>query len=134
MSCWPTIASIRKPHRRINFFLISHSMTPPPKRHPFLPQFYLSYFTDSKNLLWEFDRETKEYTQKGPRGSGWAKHYYRYKGKDGKMHTDIESGLFNHIETGAKPGIDKIDAGQPISEEEMGMVSLFAAFQHTRVP
>ncbi len=105
-----------------------------PKRHHFLPQFYLRYFTDSKNFLWEFDRETKLYDQKSPYGSAWKKHYYRYKGKDGKMHTDIESGLFNHIETGAKPVIDKIDARKPITEEEMGMVSLFVAFQHTRVP
>jgi hypothetical protein len=109
-------------------------MAPPPKRHHFLPQFYLSYFTDSKNLLWEFDRETKIYDQKTPHGSAWGKHYYRYKGKDGETHTDIESGLFNRIETGAKPVIDKIDARKPISEEEMGIVSLFVAFQHTRVP
>ena len=109
-------------------------MAPPPKRHHFLPQFYLGYFTNSKNLLWEFDRETKLYDQKTPRGSAWERHYYRYKGKDGENHTDIECGLFNHIETGAKPVIDKIDTGKSISEEEMGVVSLFVAFQHTRVP
>ncbi len=109
-------------------------MVKPPRRHHYLPQFYLRYFTDDNNQLWEFDRVEKKYTQKTPKGTAWAPHYYRYKGKDGNLHTDIEDEFFQTIEDKSKPIIDKIIRKEDISLEEKAVLASFVAFQHTRVP
>ena len=83
--------------------------------------------------MWEFDREKKVFSQKSPRGSGWQSHYYRYKGKDGKYHTNIED-FFKIIESKTKPIVDKINNKTLINEDEKIILATFISFQYTRVP
>lgn len=56
----------------------------------YLPQFYLKYFLSRDNKLWVYDRNLNEYREQTPKATGVKKGYYKYKGKDGKMHNDIE--------------------------------------------
>ncbi len=104
-----------------------------PRRHHFLPQFYLRNFSNNIDQLWEFDRLLNKYTQKTSKGTAWLPHYYRYKDKEGKLHTDIED-FFGDIETKTKPIIDKIIKKKPITEGEKLMLSYFISFQRVRVP
>lgn len=105
-----------------------------PIRHHFLPQFYLKNFTDDKGFLFEFDRSTKSFSYKTPHGTGWQRNFYRYRGKDGQTHTDIETELLREIEDRTKPVIDKINKGLSLDYSDKEVLAVFVAFQHTRVP
>ena len=104
-----------------------------PKRHHYLPQFYLNRFTDNKGLLWVFDRDTKEYRQQSSKNTMLQCHYYTFRDKDGKKHTEIEK-FFSIIEGRTKPIIEKVDDKQKITAEEKEILATFISFQKTRVP
>lgn len=105
-----------------------------PKRHHYLPQFYLEGFCDKNGKLSVYDREKKEYReQQSPTNTAVQSHYYRFIGKDGSTNTDIEK-FFSRIETETKPIIKKINEGQKITESEKEGLSIFISFQKTRVP
>lgn len=104
-----------------------------PKRHHYLPQFYLRNFTDNKGLLWVFDRGTNEYRQQHPVNTALQNDYYTFRDKDEQKHAEIEE-LFSSIEGKAKPVIDKLDRGNIITLEEKEILASFISFQKTRVP
>ena len=104
-----------------------------PKRHHYLPQFYLKNFTNNDGLFWVFDRKNKEYRQQHPVNTALQKDYYTFRDKNGKKHTEIEK-LFSSIEGKIKPVINKIDMGNTITSEEKVILSFFISFQKTRVP
>ncbi len=104
-----------------------------PKRHHYVPQFYLKNFTNSKGLLQIFDREKNEYRQQNPLNTAVQGHYYTFRTEKGKKHTEIEK-LFSTIEDKAKLVIDKIDARENIAVEEKESLATFISFQKTRVP
>lgn len=104
-----------------------------PRRHHFLPQFYLKGFTGDDGLLWVYDRERDEFRKQQPKDSAVQKDYYTYTDKDGVKHFDIEQ-MLSMVEGEASGPLAKLDAGDPISEDERSWVAQFIAFLMLRTP
>ena len=103
-----------------------------PKRHHYLPQFYLKNFCKN-GFLWVYDRENNKYRQQTPINTAVKKKYYTTTGSDGKSHNKIEAVLAN-IEDRTKHIIEKIDRKKSIDLEDKCILSIFIAFLYGRVP
>lgn len=103
-----------------------------PKRHHYLPEFYLKGFTRD-DLLWVFDRNTAEYRRQPPRNTAVIGHYYTTSTESGEKDYSIEKHL-SQIEGEAKPTIEKLDAGEKISAEERVGLAYFLALLLSRTP
>lgn len=103
-----------------------------PKRHHYLPQFYLGGFS-CDNKLWVFDREKKEFRQQTPNNTAVKTNYYSVDVKDGGKRTDIEA-MLSQIESHAKEVIDKLHQRKDITTDEKQILSIFMAFMMNRVP
>lgn len=103
-----------------------------PKRHHYLPQFYLERFCRDK-ILQTFDRESGLYRGQAPKNTAVIGQYYTVTDKDGNKDTAIETFL-SQVEGWAKPIIDKIDKGACINDEEKLNLSLFISLLYVRVP
>lgn len=103
-----------------------------PKRHHYLPQFYLENFCRD-GLLWVYDRERNEYRQQTPLNTALQNQYYTALTPDGKQTVEIEKFL-SVIEGLAKPIITKVDNKNPISLQEKETLAIFISFLKTRVP
>jgi len=104
-----------------------------PKRHHFLPIFYLINFCE-KGFLWVYDRNKNEYREQTPINTAIQKKYYSFIGCDGKEHFEIENKVLSDIETETKPIIDKINNKEIISLYEKMILAIFITFLHLRVP
>ena len=87
-----------------------------PKRHHYLPQFYLENFCQNDGF-WVFDREKNEFRQQTPKNTALKSHYYSAEDQDGAKHTEIEL-LLSRIEGHAKLVIAKLHARDTISKDE----------------
>lgn len=103
-----------------------------PKRHHYLPQFYLKNFCKN-GFLWVYDREDNKYRQQTPINTAVKKKYYTTTGPDGKSHNIIEAVLAN-IEDKTKYIIEKIDIKKSINLEDKCILAIFIAFLYGRVP
>jgi hypothetical protein len=103
-----------------------------PKRHHYLPEFYLEKFSRN-NILFVFDRELNKYRKQTPINTAVEKHYYTLEDGEGKKNTEIETFL-SQIEGKTKPIIEKLEIGENISEKEKGVLSIFVSFLMNRVP
>lgn len=109
----------------------SSAMTKP-KRHHYLPQFYLDGFCRN-GQLWVFDRQLNAFRQQTPKNTALESHYYSVEDGGGNKRTDIESFL-SQIEGRAKQVIVSLLAGKTIAAEEKEELSIFIAFMMNRVP
>jgi hypothetical protein len=103
-----------------------------PKRHHFLPEFYLNGFTGG-NVVWVYDREKNEYRPQGPHNTAVIGHYNTVLGTDGKAYLGFEK-LLSQAESDAKPVIDKLGIGEMITPEERHNLALFVVLLLTRTP
>lgn len=103
-----------------------------PKRHHYLPQFYLKYFS-KEDLLWIYDREQNVFRQQTAMNTAVKKHYYAIEQEDGEKNLELEK-HFSEIEGKAKLIIDKLISKQQISDEEKIILSVFLAYMNFRVP
>lgn len=103
-----------------------------PKRHHYLPQFYLKNFCKN-GFLWVYDRHNNEYRQQTPINTALKKKYYTTTGPDGRSHNEIEAVLAN-IEGETKHIIEKINEKKSIDLEEKCILAIFIAFLYVRVP
>jgi len=103
-----------------------------PKRHHYLPQFYLKNFCKN-GFLWVYDREDNKYRQQTPINTAVKKKYYTAIGLDGRSHNEIESVLAN-IEDKTKHIIEKINRKHSIDLEDKCILAIFMAFLYVRVP
>lgn len=103
-----------------------------PKRHHYVPQFYLKNFADSAERIWVYDRKTKEYRHQNVKDTALKNHYYRVE-KGGKYHTEVEK-LLSEIEGLAAAAILKLENHEPLTENDRLHICLFVALQKTRVP
>ena len=87
-----------------------------PKRHHYLPQFYLKGFCRNEHL-WVYDREKNEIRRQTPINTAIQTHYYSFENKDGEKNTEIESFL-SEIEGLTKPILGKISNKLDISTED----------------
>lgn len=103
-----------------------------PKRHHYLPRFYLNNFTRD-GILWVFDRERNEYRRQTPINTAVRSHYYSVEDNDGIMQTDIEA-ILSHIEGDAKQLIEKLIVRDAITRKQKEKLSYFVALMTYRVP
>lgn len=103
-----------------------------PKRHHYLPQFYLERFCRDK-ILQTFDRKSGLYKGQAPKNTAIIGQYYTFIDKNGNKDTAIETFL-SQVEGWAKPIIDKTDNGACINDEEKSNLSLFLSLLYVRVP
>ena len=104
-----------------------------PKRHHYVPQFYLNYFADEQSMIWVYDRKTKEYRHQTVKDTAVQNNYYRVRLKGGEQSSELES-FFSQLEGLASVAINKLERGASLTEEEKGNIALFVSFQMTRVP
>lgn len=104
-----------------------------PKRHHYVPRFYLDHFTNKEGFLWVYDRKTDEYRKQKPSDTAVQKNYYAIQNKDGGKDMGVEE-LFSVIEGEADAIIKKILSGKTITQEEKGKLSVYISYQMVRVP
>lgn len=105
---------------------------PSPKRHHYLPEFYLKGFVRD-DLLWLFDRKSQQYRQQAPKNTTVIGQYYTTTTESGEPDTSIEAHL-SDSESEAAPIIGKLDAGKIISPEERVALAYFLALLLSRNP
>lgn len=105
---------------------------PKPKRHHFLPEFYLNGFTRD-GLLSVFDREKSEYRRQPPKNTAVIGHFYAFLNVDGQMDYGLET-FFSQIEGKAKVVIEKLEDDERILPEERLDLAMFIALLFNRVP
>ncbi|MFH1673684.1 MAG: DUF4238 domain-containing protein [Pseudomonadota bacterium] len=105
---------------------------PLPKRHHYIPQFYLNGFCQN-NKLWVYDRYQNDFRRQTPKNTTLQKHYYSFESKEEKRDTEIEK-VLSQIEGFSKPIITKINKREKIDQAEKETLSLFIALQFVRVP
>src|SRR3989338_4631974 len=101
------------------------------KRHHYIPQFFLKYFSQDEANLWLFDRVKKEYRFQDTRKIASENKFYTYtvKGKEENLED-----LFVMIEDLAKPILDKIIQKSEITMQENADFSMFLAVLRVRIP
>lgn len=103
-----------------------------PKRHHYLPEFYLKGFSRDK-VLFVYDRELNEYREQNPKDTAVISHYYTLKDDEGKKNTEIET-VLSQLEGDSKPIIEKLEKGETISEMDKECLSVFVSVLMNRVP
>lgn len=103
-----------------------------PKRHHFLPEFYLNGFTRD-GLLWLYDRERKQYRCQTPHNTAIIRYYYAFENEKGEKDYSVEQFL-SVIEGKAKAAISKLEARDVITPEERLHLAQFIAFLMVRSP
>ena len=103
-----------------------------PKRHHYLPQFYLEHFCKEQKF-WVFDRERGEIRIQTPINTALQAYYYSRTDEHGNRETGIEE-LLADIESETKGVIEKLIAREKITGEEKSTLSMFVAFMFSRVP
>ena len=103
-----------------------------PKRHHFLPKFYLNGFARD-GLVWLYDREKKEYRCQQPLNTAVIGNFYVFENTEGEKDYSLES-FFSKIEGSAKSTIGKLEAGGTISPEERLYLANFIALLMVRSP
>ena len=103
-----------------------------PKRHHYLPIFYLEYFCRAGTFC-VFDREVNEFRQQTPKNTALKSHYYSVQDAKGNKRTEIEC-LLSQIEGHAKEVIENLLVRKTITPEEREELSIFIAFMMNRVP
>jgi hypothetical protein len=103
-----------------------------PKRHHYLPEFYLKGFCRDEGL-WIYDRPRDSFRKQTPANTGVKKLYYAFEDQAGARRTEIETFL-SRVESDAKICIDRVRARDGLSSEMRQKLALFLALLHTRVP
>src|ERR1035437_3536447 len=103
-----------------------------PKRHHYLPQFYLDGFTRD-SLLWVYDRKTKTLRKQTPINTAVESGFYTYVDVQGNESNEIEK-LFATLEGYVKPIIDLLATRREISAEQRAVLTTFIATLFFRTP
>lgn len=103
-----------------------------PKRHHYLPLFYLNRFTRS-GKLWVYDRHEDIYRRQTPENTAVIGHYYSFRTPTGEKNTELEA-ILSQMESVATNVIAKADARSDISAQEKADLAYFIAWLFARVP
>jgi hypothetical protein len=104
-----------------------------PKRHHYLPEFYLNYFTDKNGQFWVYHKDTNKFIIQTPINTAVNSYRYTWVKDKGEKDNKIEE-LLASIESDTKPLFEKLDSSLVIENEEKYKLAIFIAFQQTRVP
>ncbi len=108
-----------------------------PKRHHYVPKFYLGYFTEAgfngTEVLWIYDKESSEPRAQTPVNTCVESGFYSFEAATGK-NVEIEKGL-SQIESETKRVLDRLqDPKALLTTEDISTLSAFLALMYVRVP
>jgi Protein of unknown function (DUF4238) len=103
-----------------------------PKRHHYLPRFYLRNFCRN-GRLWVFDREKNEFRNQAPPNTALENDFYTVELDSGEKYTEIETWL-SEVENKAKPALDNLVSRKHLKPQERADLALFFALFQTRTP
>lgn len=103
-----------------------------PKRHHYLPQFYLDRFSHNGRLV-VFDELRSQLRVERPLNTAVRGHYYSLLDEAGAKVEEVESDLAR-IEGRAKPVFQALSARQILSNEERYYLAVFLGFLACRTP
>lgn len=106
-----------------------------PKKHHYIPQFYLRGFSTDKEHLYVLDKlaqKDSKFRYQTAESIAFQKHFYTYKTKENKQGT-LEN-LFSQIEGRAAEIIRKVERKQDLDDQDRNDFSLFLSFLWIRVP
>jgi hypothetical protein len=110
---------------------------PKPKRHHYVPQFYLEYFAcevaPRRRILWVYDKDGGEPRAQTPRDTAVESGYYSIETKTGK--TVVIEELLSKLETATAPILRRFqDSDEALSEPDIPVLAEFLAMLHLRGP
>lgn len=108
-----------------------------PKRHHFVPRWYLEGFVEAKSgLLNVYDRKTKSFRRQKPREVMTIGRYYRQDWAPTGVDPDIfEKALGSKIEPNAKKALERlINAPTEATAEDTAAILIYLESQRIRVP
>jgi len=104
-----------------------------PKKHHYLPEFYLKKFSTAGEL-WVYDRERDTYDKRRPEITAIRKGFYAIKDEHGKKdYGEVERRL-SVIESHAALAIQKLDGPLKLKVVELNALALFVALLKFRIP
>lgn len=103
-----------------------------PKRHHFLPRFFLEGFSRDGHVA-VYDREKNEYRVQNVKDTAVIGYYYSAIDEEGNKDGRIES-LLSAIESEAKPVIAKMDNHESLNNEDRERLAVFIGFLFARTP
>ena len=106
---------------------------PKPRRHHYLPQFYLNYFTNNEGIFYIYDEQREEIRQQTPINTALKRDLYVIKQTNGENNYLLEE-IFSEYESQAKILFEKIKKQEELCYEEKYIMSFFIALMQTRTP
>jgi len=103
-----------------------------PKRHHYLPEFYLDRFTRSGGF-WVFDRSQGKLRRARPRNTAVIGHYYTLTDESGERHADVERFL-SALEGLARPAFDSLESGADFTPLQRFRLARFLGYLFCRTP
>ena len=103
-----------------------------PKRHHFLPEFYLHKFA-REGFVWIYDRKEDSYRRQQPKNTAVIGHYYATTDEAGERDYEIEK-MLSQFEGRGKSAIQTLEDGDTITPEQRIDLAYHIGFQHTRTP
>ena len=108
-----------------------------PKRHHYLPEFYLAGFTadgQRDSVFTVFDRDSNAFRPQTPKNTAVSRYYYAVDDAvTGEKSMEVEAFL-SSIEGEAEPVIRKLERREAPTDHDREVLALFCALLHTRVP
>lgn len=105
------------------------------KKHHYIPRFLLEGFTNVKNNLWTYNKETGAVFQSNPKDTACKNYYHAFENEKGERDTDSIEQALCEIENRASIILkNKIFQQKSLTEEEMGDFVVFISNLMVRVP
>ena len=104
-----------------------------PIKHHYVAQHVLRRFCDSDGMLWVYDKERKQVYRGPPPSQASGKHFYSFKGVDGKKTPVIELKFLRKIDADGYVAIQRLLNGETLTTEQTINFMRFAAAQMIRV-
>jgi hypothetical protein len=103
-----------------------------PKRHHFLPRFYLEGFARD-GVVAVYDREADLVRVQQPLNTGVIGHFYTLEDSEGRKRFELEKTL-SEVEGKAAPAMRKLAAREELTADERGDLAIFVALAGFRTP
>lgn len=104
-----------------------------PRKHHYVPQFYVKKFGDIDGRLWMYDRKVQRYAHVHPKTICWEKDLYTID-PEGTCNAYVENVWFDMIDTDGSRAIRRFENGIAPDVEWRSKLSLFMAQQLMRSP
>ena len=103
-----------------------------PKRHHYLPQFYLEGFSRNGQLC-VFDRKEGDFRRQQPKDTGVERAFLTVEQVEPGKVAEVER-LFADLEGRSKPLIERLEKGEILPGESKATLALFLGFMFVRTP